>query len=315
MNELINMAADIASNYLKEQVLSVDPIVGKGAVNTLFVVQTAGSKVIVRMNKDRRALQEYEKELWCIERATEQEVPSPSVLKMGLHEEVAYMIQTFIAGDHGEDSPIDKKYIWTKLGEYTKLIHSIQTNGYGENLADPAHGTFQAPLHDNFDGTWLGFVQYNIESLTEDDQLIELGVLSISESEQAKRLFENLYEHPFRFGLNHGDISLKNTIVDQNGLVSLLDWGSAEVSVIPHGDFIQLLHNQIQMNRPKPADFQAFLNGYGMMKLDFESMEPELNILMLLRAFDKLRWAIDCSPQNIPDFVDYAKKVKERVLV
>jgi hypothetical protein len=47
-----------------------------------------------------------------------------------------------------------------------------------------------------------------------------------------------------------------------------------------------------------------------MTKEEFESMKPDINSLTLLRAMDKLRWAIDQKPELIDS---YSTKVKKLV--
>src|SRR5690606_38908861 len=93
-------------------------------------------------------------------------------------------------------------------------------------------------------GSWQGYVEHNTNSLTEHDRLIELGVITPTESQRMRRLFENMKRRSYRYGLNHGDLSLKNTIVDQAGQVILLDW-NARVSVVPHATIAQLMHYRI----------------------------------------------------------------------
>jgi aminoglycoside phosphotransferase (APT) family kinase protein len=307
-------AAQVVNRILQERVLSIDPIIGKGSVNKLYIVRTPGSEVVVRMNVDAGALQVYEKERWCMEQAAAQGIPGPAIIAVGKDAEAAYMIQTFVTGDHGEDSPMEKKYIWGELGKYTRIVHSLRVQGFGEMLTDPRQGVFEAPTHDNFDGSWRSFVKYNVESLTENDELINLNVITAAQSDCVKRLFENLLACPFQFGLNHGDISLKNTIVNKNGTVTLLDWGSAEVNIVPHWDLIQLLQCHMEANNPDNSHIEAFLDGYGISQQQYGQMREQLYTLLLLRAFDKLRWAIDRSAQRIPRYADYAKKVLQLVL-
>lgn len=79
----------------------------------------------------------------------------------------AYMIQAFVDGVNGLDSTVPKSDIWRQLGEYAKLSHSIHVKGFGENLIDSVHGEFQSPSRAGSDGSWQGYVQYNINSLTE----------------------------------------------------------------------------------------------------------------------------------------------------
>jgi aminoglycoside phosphotransferase (APT) family kinase protein len=308
-DSVVIQAERIAGDFLLEQVKTSYQIIGKGIVNQVCVVETESRKVVVRMN-DTGTYASYIKEKWCIEQSAAVGIPGPEVLSIGIADETAYMIQTFVDGDNGLDSTVLKSDVWRQLGEYAKLIHSIQVKGYGENLIDPVHGEFQSPSHAGSDGSWLGYVQYNINSLTEYDRLIELGVITQMKSQRVRKLFENLKKGTFRFGLNHGDISLKNTIVNQADQVILLDWGSAEVSTVPQGDIIQVMQCQILGGDPNFEEFKAFLDGYGISVKDLADMRH----LLLLRAFDKLRWAIDRSPDLIEPFATFAKQVVDMIM-
>ncbi|MBB3128383.1 aminoglycoside phosphotransferase (APT) family kinase protein [Paenibacillus rhizosphaerae] len=309
-DSLDKQAARIAGDFLQEKVKTSYPIEGKGITNQVCVVETKIHKVVVRMNgKDE--YQSFIKEKWCIEQAAKVGVPGPEVLSIGIVDETAYMIQPFIEGDNGVDSTVPKSTIWRRLGEYAKLIHSIQVKGYGENLIDPVHGEFQSPPHAGSDGTWQGYVQHNINSLTEHDRLIELGVINQMESERIKNRFEDLKSEPFRFGLNHGDISLKNTIVNQANQVILLDW-NAKVSVVPHATVAQLMHYQILGldESPNTEEFQAFMEGYGISGEDLSGIRNYL----LLRAFDNLRWAINRRPDLVKPYAAFAKQVVNMIM-
>ncbi|MDQ0233257.1 phosphotransferase [Metabacillus malikii] len=218
------------------------------------------------------------------------------------------MIQTFVAGENGLDSVKPKPEIWRQLGMYASRIHTIPVKGYGENLADPTQGLFQSPPHAGSDGSWLGYVNYNINSLTTDDRLLALDVITHSESNKIRKLFEALKTERFRFALNHGDLSLKNTIVNKKGKVILLDWGSAEVTVAPYGDIIGMMSQTLD-DRPND-EYEAFLKGYGLLETEIASLRP----LLLLRAFDKLRWAIDKSPDLIVPYSTFARRAVDLAL-
>lgn len=308
-DSVVIQAERIACDFLLEQVKTSYEIIGKGSVNKVYVVETGSRKVVVRMN-DTDTFPSFIKEKWCIEQAAAVGIPGPKVLSIGIADETAYMIQSFIDGDNGLDSTVLKSDVWRQLGEYAKLIHSIQVKGFGGNLINPNNGEFQSPSHAGSDGSWQGYVQYNINSLTEHDRFINFGVVTKMESQRVRKLFVNIKKEPFRFGLNHGDISLKNTIVNQEGKVILLDWGSAEVSVVPHGDIIQLMQCQILGEGPNIDEFKAFLDGYGLSEKDL----TDLKHLLLLRAFDKLRWAIDRSPNLIEPFAAFAKQVVDMIM-
>lgn len=310
-HSVVMQAERITGDFLLEQPKTSYQIIGKGIVNQVCVVETESHKVVVRMN-DKDTFPCFVKEKWCIEQAAAVGIPGPEVLSIGIVDETAYMIQTFIHGDNGLDSTVPKSEVWRQLGEYAKLIHSIQVKGFGGNLIDPVHGEFQSPSHAGSDGSWHGYVQYNINSLTEHDRLIKLGVITQMESQRVRKLFENLKKETFRFGLNHGDISLKNTMVNQANQVILLDWGNAEVSVVPHVAVTQLMQYQILglEEGPNMEEFKAFLDGYGIREQDLDDMRH----LLLLRAFDNLRWAIDQSPDLIEPYAAFAKQVVDMIL-
>ncbi|WNS43850.1 phosphotransferase [Paenibacillus sp. MMS20-IR301] len=299
------LAERIAGAFLKEQVQASYQITGKGFVNQVYVVETTNHKVVVRMN-DADHFPGYVKENWCISQAAAAGIPGPEVLSIGIAEETAYMIQEFVEGDNGQDSTVSKSAIWRQLGGYSRLIHSIPVKGYGEHLIDPLHGEFHSPAHPGSDGSWQGYVQYNINSLTADDRLIELGVTDQAKSQRVRKMFEQVRQKSFRFGLIHGDLSLKNTIIDPAGQVILLDWGNAEVRPVPYGEIIALMQSQLASGEPAIEDFNAYLDGYGLSAGELTDIHP----LLLLKAFDNLRWALD----QRPDLIDaYAASAKQAV--
>jgi aminoglycoside phosphotransferase (APT) family kinase protein len=306
---VVSQAERIAGDFLQEQVKSSYQIIGKGFVNQVCVVETESRKVVVRMNHTD-TYPSYVKEKWCMEQAVAIGIPGPEVLTIGIVDETVYMIQAFVEGDNGLDSTVLKSDIWRQLGKYTKLIHSIPVKGFGENLIDPVQGEFRSPSHAGSDGSWLGYVQYNINSLTENDRLIELGVITPMQSQRVRKRFENLKIETFRFGLIHGDLSLKNAMVDRTGQVILLDWGNAEVRTVPHGDIISVMQGQIQDGNPNKEDFKAFLDGYGISEED----TIDMNSLLLLKAFDNLRWAIEQSQDRIESYAAFAKQVVDMIM-
>ncbi len=125
----LDIAKLVVFNYLKEDAISVNPIVGKGIVNKIYVVRTANHEVVIRMNNAPSSFREYEKERWCIQNAIDKGIPSPEVLTIGKIGNTAYMIQTYI-GVNGVDTTLDKTYIsFIFLLYFTEFI---TTKFYGE---------------------------------------------------------------------------------------------------------------------------------------------------------------------------------------
>jgi aminoglycoside phosphotransferase (APT) family kinase protein len=296
----------VASGFLNNRQIRVLPISGRGSVNKVFIVEAPNTKFVVRMSDQNESLNEYTKEAWCIDKAMVRGVPVATVLDVGVIEGHAYIIQGYISGDEGRDSQFPRNYIWRQLGRYARVIHSIEVTGFGLKLQDLTEGDSRQ--------SWLEYLNYNIESLNENDELIKLGVVTQSQSRVIRAIFEDLKREAFNFGLNHGDLSLKNVIVDESGKVNLLDWGSAEASIVPHHDLIQMLKMNMLENDPDSAAIQSFLDGYGISESEFEQIRPTLESLLLLRAFDKLRWAIDCDIKRLERFIIHARHAVERKL-
>ncbi|HEX8286208.1 MAG TPA: aminoglycoside phosphotransferase family protein [Pyrinomonadaceae bacterium] len=282
------------------------PVVGRGSVNKVFFVESPGGKVVIRMSDRPDAPDEYAKEVWCIGRAAALGVPVPSVLRVGRRGRHAYMVESFVAGDEGRDAPAAESEVWRALGGYARLIHSIDVPGFGLKLSEITVGGGRE--------AWARHLEYNVESLNEDDALLGLRVVTREESSAVREVFKGLRGRDFRFGLNHGDLSLRNTIVGAEGRVTLLDWGSAEAAAVPHHDLIQLLKTGMTEGDPSGVEFRAFLDGYGISPAELERMMPELEALLTLRAFDKLRWALDWSVDDLGDYVGHARAAARRLL-
>ncbi len=300
------LAARIAATYLPESPFVITPIKGRGSVNQVFLVAARAAQVVVRMNDEAGTFEQYRKEAWCIAQAAARGVPGPKVLTVGSAARYAYMVQTFVAGANGADEHGATERIWYSLGEYARLIHALEVRGLGLTLTEFTQGDARTD--------WLRYVDYNIASLTAADELIKLGVLTWPEAQTVRQLFIELREREFKFGLNHGDLSLKNTVSAASGAITLLDWGSARADIVPHADLIQLLRMQLLENEPAAASLRAFLAGYGLTPAEFARMRPELDGLLLLRACDTLRWAIERRPERSADLAAQAKLIVAHTL-
>lgn len=301
----IEIIGKIIFDEFSENTLIVSPIIDKGFVNRVYRAETEKFQFIVRIN-DANSFDEYKKEVWASEQAILKEIQTPKILKVGIFGNKTFTIQKFINGIEGRDFPGNKKFIWKKLGEYAQRIHKISVKGFGLS--------FRNMTQDDSKIEWLRYLNYNIESLNDEDELLKLNVLTKRQSQQARKIFEILKAREFNFGLNHGDLSLKNTIVDDAGIVHLLDWGSSEASIVPHHDLIQLLKVNMQQNDPDNSEIQAFLEGCEIDKSQFQEMLPDLEALMLLRSFDKLRWAIDWKIEELNNYIFDVNKTVERVI-
>lgn len=269
--------------------------VGNGSVNAVYAAQLGASEVIIRLADARYREDEPRKEAWCLERAASVGVPGPKVFAVGRREQTVYLVQEFVQGVRGDDPSIDQTKVWHELGRYARRIHESDHSDFCCR-ADLAPGWAERE--------WARFVAYNLESLSPDDQLISLGVYSPTQQRQIRSVFTKLQSQSFRFGLNHGDLSVVNTIVRADGSVVLFDWGCANVDIIPHLEISSIL----RWLSPESPSFQAFLAGYELPAREWAALLPQIKDFQLLKSFDLVRWSIDRRPEQLDNYVANAGK-------
>jgi len=298
--KLENIAAKVVQEILQEKALEIKDISQFGEVNYTCSVKTDKRLVVVRMNAED-GVEKFQIEEWSIRLAIREGIPTPPVLYVGEVDGVAVGIFPYIEGVNGKLFP-DKGIVWKNIGKYAKRIHQILVNGFGETL-------IKGEAH-QFKDNWQRYVQYNIDSLTPQDKLIEMGVLDEKTSQLLKDIFIRLLNTPLKFGLSHGDLSERNTIIDLQGKVWLIDWGCISAQVIPHFDFTAVLDWNLDKGS---SEFSSFLQGYGMTEEEFEAIYPQILDFALLQTTDKLRWAIDRNPEEIQRFAGRLKKKIENI--
>jgi len=284
--------SEIFKKELNEVPLSVMEIAGYGTVNSVFMVACQSVNYAIRLNEEEGKRLEFIKEEWCINEARKAGVPSPIVIANGVVEGTVYMIQEQLEGVNGSTcSKKDKELIWEYMGRYASKYHHIK------DITIPA--LKEAEFHDD----WSSKLEYNISQLNADDSLLLSNALSPEAHTDIRRILISLREKDFDFGLIHGDLSPRNTIVNASSIY-LIDWGTASVNVVPHNEIGILLME----GEAGQKEFMAFLKGIGISEKEYGEMELEVWKLNLLHRLDKYRWATD---YKVEDLMDFTMKVKE----
>jgi tRNA A-37 threonylcarbamoyl transferase component Bud32 len=243
-------------------------------------------------------IDEYAREHRWLMCAAQVGIPCPRVLATGWLDESQYLIQTFISGVNGGESSLDPLLLWRELGRLARLIHSI-------------------PVEDA-DAKWRKYLGRVMAGMTDHDVKIALGVYRASQQDEIRRVFQKLGGVAFRYGLNHCDLHPKNTLVDGNGKVFLLDWGSAsrDVNLVPHGELASLLW----YHGPEDEEFRAFVDGYGLSPSALSSVLPEVKALDMLLSLgfsepprsdfghELLARARRLIAQDLPSLVEWASR-------
>lgn len=207
------------------------------------------------------------------------------------------MIESYLEGANGQEllqdyndkqGEIIFNEIWRQLGSYLAILHRLKVDGFGEPLVHYPTTTssgkegqsssssacsvdHSTPLRGQ--SRFERFVEYNIGELAkggaeDGGDPLQRPPLSVLTSKLAQRIIEVfrdlLHQHQngaFQFGLCHGDVSLKNCLVqlllpihDQSVTTStreynhikdwtkvvrtsLIDWGCATIDIVPHAEF------------------------------------------------------------------------------
>lgn len=334
------LASNIMNDVMGMKVHKVTEIVGKGFVNRTFLVQMTDRKSVTRTlsgelrdqndgkkhsllseaknqhpisyilrMREEEAVPEYRKEKWCMEQASDLAIPVPQVLKIGNCGPVSYMIETCIHGENGLDND-NPELLWYHIGKYARKLHSIPVTGFGLALTDEENGIFS----DSFSPTLEEQVDYNLTQLTAGDPLCFLGAYEKGKLNSIIEILEYVKRRNYRIGLNHGDLSRKNTIIGPDGSVTLIDFGCALAHAVPYYDFANIFGEVINGGEPDTNMLHSLAEGYGISYGGLMDMKKDIYAIMLLNAFDKARWALDQRRDEIQAYVLFADRVLAKAL-
>jgi aminoglycoside phosphotransferase (APT) family kinase protein len=274
---------------------NVTPIVGAGSVNHIFVVRTGEVALVVRFAIDTAREDSVDLEAWALTQAGCHGIPSPSVVATGHLSGVPYLVQAFVEGVNGTERR--SLQLWRTLGEYASKAHAIPVTA---DAPDALFSRFGRDLPQ----AWQAHLRYNMDQLVETDPLIQLGVYEAAQQSTLRARITKLQATDLTFGLNHGDLSMRNLLVPEQGVPVLIDWGSARAGPSPFLDFMNLRTAHHLQNDPSDQELLAFADGYGV---SLDNIEETLENLTVLEALDLVRWAIDQRPDLLEQVVESAR--------
>jgi hygromycin-B 4-O-kinase len=237
-----------------------------GKTNSVFEVRHHQGRFVVRLNSDPTKLQGFMKEQWATARVQKLGVPTPEIVEVS-NEIVGWphMISRCVAGMEATLHP-RRLEIVNELGRYAALINSVRTKGFGATF-DWSKNKLSRNVN------WQEFLNDELQ-LTHRLKVLESWRL-ITESTSAKlrKLLKQADRKSQSPVLNHGDLRLKNVLVDKQGkITAIVDWEHC-VSNIVAWDFSIALHDLSIDER------QQFLMGYGVTETRFTALAPLVKAL------------------------------------
>ena len=248
-----------------------------GTMNIVYLVEFNNRKLIIRLREnDAYAENEFMKEQWFSRQCTKIGIPVPRIMHTGKYCNVDFLIEEYIEGIPGNQYK-NKEFIFEILGTYSRKIKEIPISGYGLKIIDFNNNTFA----DDFYHSPQDQILRNIEALTPTDKLIDLKIYNSKYTTCIKNSFLHLISQDLSCVLNHGDISLSNTIISPEGTVYWIDFGSVNANLL-YSEFANL---KIETK----DDLVSFAKGFG---IPITKIVENLDTYRLLSSFDKLRWSL-----------------------
>lgn len=244
-----------------------------GLTNFVFAVSHPEGEFIVRISPEPARLNLFIKEQWAQGRAEEAGVPTAEILEVGM--EVVpfpYMISRTIAGTEALYHPERAKII-RDLGHFAAVINSISTSGFGASF--------------DWSSNQLSRCETLAEYLTKEydyehrlDILEKYRAVSVEQLKALRKIMLEAMKLKIKPKLNHGDLRLKNVIVDEAGKIkAVLDWEGCSSNIAPQWELSLALHDLWIDEK------HEFLKGYGLGERKLIELAP------LIKAFNFLNYA------------------------
>lgn len=206
-----------------------------GTMNIVYLVEFNNRKLIIRLREnDAYAENEFMKEQWFSRQCAKIGIPVPRIMHTGKYCNIDFLIEDYIEGIPGSKYE-NKEFVFQKLGLYSRKIKEIAISGYGLKMLDFNNNIFK----DDFYNSPQEQILRNIEALTPTDKLIDLEIYDLKYTTCIKNSFSHLISQDLRCVLNHGDISLSNTIISPEGTVYWIDFGSVNANLL-YSEFANL---------------------------------------------------------------------------
>lgn len=252
-----------------------------GLSNFVFEVTHGKQDLIVRISPDKSRLNVFVKEQWCERIAREAGIPTARILETGFAViPFPYVITERIAGREAVGHP-EQRRMMRELGSLAAKINTIRTQGFGETF-DWSNN--ELSRNDSF----KEFVE-NEYRVDERLEILERSkLLPAPTMKLLKRVCREMRSIKGKPSLNHGDLRLKNVIVDDDGRIkAIIDWEKATSNIAPQWELSIALHDlDVEMK-------QQFVEGYGLKEKKFVEMAPFVKAFNLLNYTNEISRAKD----------------------
>lgn len=242
-----------------------------GLSNYVFVINHVEGQFVVRISPETEKIAAFTKELWATQKAREVGVPSPEVLAVGNIGSEPYMVSRRVTGVEATHHP-KRKHIVHEMGRCARTINSVRTTDFGANFDWTANGPKNNTWAEYLDREWE--VEPRLRLFTEHK------ILPGKQVDKLKEIIDNSRAMRVEPSLNHGDMRLKNVIVDDDGeIAAIVDWEDCVSTIAPEWELSIALHDL------SIDEKHLFIEGYGLDSKQVEEMSP------LIKAFNVINYS------------------------
>ncbi len=263
------MARQIITHHFGNKPKRVAHLPG-GLSNFVFLVTHNEGDFVVRISPEPARLNAFIKEQWAMAKAREVGVPTPEILEVG-NEIVSspYMVSRRVIGKEANLHP-NRLEIIRQMGKYAALINSIPTSGFGSTFDWSSNQLSR-------NETWSEFIEKELNLEGRLRSLEKRKMLPPAKIKRLRSILKNAARSRAKPSLTHGDIRLKNVIVDEAGEISaIIDWEDCTSNLSPHWEFSIALHDL------SIDEKQEFLAGYGLSEKEVVKLMPVVQALNLI---------------------------------
>jgi hygromycin-B 4-O-kinase len=241
-----------------------------GHTNFVFEATARNKSYIVRIATKRSRLNDFIKEQWAVEHAQKKGVPVAEILEVGCDViGLPYMLQKKLNGEEAVHHP-ERFRILQELGKFARIIHSIPTTHFGNEF-----DWNRNKLSKN--QTWKSFLHEEWKIRHRLNVLEKYGLMKSSQLKKLNALVSRMENWEEKPTLSHGDLRLKNVIVNRKGkFIGLIDWENCISTIAPYWDLSIALHD-LSID----AKMQ-FLKGYGTRPGEMKRLSPFLKAINVL---------------------------------
>ena len=263
------LVRSLIKHHFGNKTVKVTALTG-GITNFVFSAMTGKEELVVRLSDEREKINFFLKEQWAVSRAREKGIPVPDILEVGNSIiPVPYMITRKINGETAIHHT-ERNNIVQDMGRIAAEIHTIKTTSYG-HVFDWSQNTLSR--NDN----WKDFLKGELQAENRISILQKHKMLPDKVMRKIQQLLKDISNWNNKPCLQHGDLRLKNVMVDKNGnIMAIIDWENCISSISYFWDLSIALHDL-------SIDKQGyFLEGYGITGKQTVEIAPTLKLFNIL---------------------------------